>query len=232
MTIGILTAMSVEYDQIERLLVDKCVEENGPHRFSIGKIGPHRIVLLQCGMGKVNAAAGASSLIMTYRPTCVLSTGCAGGIGESLCVGDVVVSKEVCYHDVFCGDEIEIGQIQGLPRTLEGNAKLLQVATSLHTNVKVMAGQICSGDRFVTSAKDVETIKAIYPQGLACDMESMAIAHVCHLWKVAFLSFRIISDTPGIEGHYQTYFDFWKTMAERSFTITHEFLTQLEKIEL
>lgn len=232
MTIGILTAMSVEHDQIALLLTDKSVETSGPHRFTIGSLGPHRVVLMQCGMGKVNAAAGVSNLIMTFRPSCVLSTGCAGGIDASLKVGDVVVSKDVCYHDVFCGEEIEQGQIQGLPRYFEGNKELLQVATSLKSEVNVVAGLICSGDRFVTERSDVESIKSIYPQGMACDMESMAIAHVCYLWHVPFLSFRVISDTPGIEGHYQTYFDFWKTMAERSFAITREFLTQLEKIEL
>lgn len=232
MTIGILTAMSVEFSQIENLLIDKRTAKNGPHTFSIGRIGRHQIVLMQCGMGKVNAAAGASNLIMTYHPACIISTGCAGGIDASLRVGDVVVSRKVCYHDVFCGDEIEIGQIQGLPRFFDGNEKLLKVAASLQSNVKVVSGLICSGDRFVTTASDVETIKSKYPQGMACDMESMAIAHVCYLWNVAFLSFRVISDTPGIEGHYQSYFDFWKTMADRSFSITHEFLTQLEKVEL
>ena len=58
-------------------------------------------------------------------------------------------------------------------------------------------------------------------------MESAAIAQVCHLWQVPFLSFRIISDTPGIKGHFDQYLNFWETMADKSFHVTREFLSKI-----
>ena len=70
-------------------------------------------------------------------------------------------------------------------------------------------------------------IKATYPEALAVDMESGAIAQTCHLLGVPFLSFRIISDTPGAEGHFEQYNDFWGTMAQRSFGVTKLFLENL-----
>jgi adenosylhomocysteine nucleosidase len=58
-------------------------------------------------------------------------------------------------------------------------------------------------------------------------MESAAIAQVCHLWNVPFLSFRIISDTPGVDQHFDQYLNFWDTMADKSFTVTKEFLSKI-----
>jgi adenosylhomocysteine nucleosidase len=58
-------------------------------------------------------------------------------------------------------------------------------------------------------------------------MESGALAQVCHLYGVPFLSFRILSDTPGAKGHFNQYMDFWRTMADRSFAVTEAFLNAL-----
>ena len=58
-------------------------------------------------------------------------------------------------------------------------------------------------------------------------MESAAIAQVCHLWNVPMLSFRIISDTPGVDAHFEQYLNFWDTMAEKSFAVTKEFLSKI-----
>lgn len=227
MTIGILTAMSVEHKQVEGILTDVRKEERGPQTFTIGRMGSHTVVLQQCGIGKVNAATGVTNMIIHYHPQCVISTGCAGGIDAVLRVGDVVASSETCYHDVFCGDDVELGQVQGLPRRFTGDAALLNIATSLQSDVRVVPGLICSGDRFVTDRAELDVIKASYPDGMAVDMESAAIAQVCHLYKVPFLSFRVISDTPGADEHFQQYLDFWGTMAEKSFTVTRQFLLSI-----
>lgn len=228
MTIGILTAMSVEHDQVESHLTDKSTQTIGAHKFTIGQLGESQIVLMQCGIGKVNAASGVTNLIMSYKPDCVISSGCAGGIDKILHVGDVVVSKQVCYHDVFCGEDVELGQIQGLPRLFSGDKNLLDIACSIASEVNIVPGLICSGDRFVTNRKELDAIKEIYQEGLAVDMESAAIAHVCYLWNTPFVSFRVISDTPGAaENHFQQYLDFWHTMAERSFEVTRSFLHKL-----
>ena len=74
---------------------------------------------------------------------------------------------------------------------------------------------------------ELDTIKQRFPDGLAVDMESAAIAQTCYLYNVPFLSFRIISDTPGVEDHASQYADFWGTMAERSFLTIWTFLSTL-----
>ena len=67
----------------------------------------------------------------------------------------------------------------------------------------------------------------VFPAGLAVDMESGAIAQICHIYKVPFLSFRIISDTPGADNHWEQYTNFWSTIADRSFEVTRIFLHSL-----
>ena len=85
------------------------------------------------------------------------------------------------------------------------------------------SGLICTGDWFVTTAQEDEKILKTYPEALACDMESAAIAQVCHHYGVPFLSFRIISDTR-VGGHdMQVYADFWDRISDSSF----QFLKQL-----
>jgi adenosylhomocysteine nucleosidase len=145
---------------------------------------------------------------------------------------DVVASSHIVYHDVWCGEGNEYGQVQGLPTFFTGNEALLQCARSLTPEAEGMtihSGLICSGDKFITDRAELDYIKGRFPQGLAVDMESGAIAQVCHLYQVPFISFRIISDTPGSDEHWQQYTNFWGTIAERSFGITHQFLHALPK---
>ena len=226
-TIGVLTAMSVEYRQVAAMLQDAETVKSGPQEFLVGSLGESKVVLLQCGIGKTNAATGVTNLIMTFHPDCVISTGVAGGIDTRLDVMDVVIGKEVCYHDVYCGDDCDPGQVQGLPRLFKGDERLVELASTLKTDVHTVSGLICSGDQFITNRDELDVIKGKYPQGLAVDMESGAIAQVCHLWSIPFLSFRIISDTPGVKAHFKQYLNFWDTMADKSFAVTKEFLSKI-----
>ena len=219
--------MSVEYRQIATMMQDTETVQSGPQEFLVGTVGESRVVLLQCGIGKTNAATGVTNLIMTFQPDCIISTGVAGGIDTRLDVMDVVVGKEVCYHDVNCGDDCDPGQVQGLPKLFEGDERLVSISATLTTDVHIVPGLICTGDQFITNRDELDTIKGKYPDGLAVDMESAAIAQVCHLWNIPFLSFRIISDTPGVKAHFNQYLNFWDTMADKSFAVTKEFLSNI-----
>ena len=112
MKIGIITAMSSEHDQVALLLENK-------KEYTEGQIHNNTIILTQCGIGKVNAAAGAVELIRNFQPDCIISTGVAGGIDKCLKVMDVVASSHIVYHDVWCGEGNTYGQIQGLPTYFE-----------------------------------------------------------------------------------------------------------------
>ena len=231
MRIGVISAMDSEHAQLSGRLQHKTEEStDGAFRYVCGDLGNNQLVLTQCGIGKVNAAVGAVELIKRHRPDCLISTGVAGGIDPMLQVTDVVVGKQVVYHDVWCGEGNAFGQVQGLPPVYDASAALLHHALSLDgkvTESRIHAGLICTGDRFITDREELTQIKQVFPTGMAVDMESAALAQVCHLYGVPFLSFRIISDTPGADHHWQQYTDFWGVMAERSFHSTWTFLSTL-----
>lgn len=242
MIIGIISAMDSEHRQLAERLQEKKTSGDGSFRYVEGVLGGNRVILTQCGIGKVSAAVGASELIRRFHPDCLVSTGVAGGIDPCLKVTDVVASERLVYHDVWCGDGNEYGQVQGFPPLYEGSPSLLRHALSLNEaehkagsgtgnqsgiESRIHGGLICTGDQFITSRTELEAIKRRFPDGLAVDMESAALAQTCYLYGIPFLSFRIISDTPGVDDHAAQYADFWGTMAERSFQTTWAFLSTL-----
>ena len=227
MKIGIIAAMSSEYKQVAQLLENKKEYAEGIYEYTEGNIKNNIVILTKCGIGKVNAAVGAVELIRTFQPDCIISTGVAGGIDKCLRVMDVVASNQIVYHDVWCGEGNVYGQIQGMPTFFEGNRTLFDCAISLDTEIPIHGGLICSGDKFITDREELDIIKGNFPEGLAVDMESGSIAQVCHIYKVPFVSFRIISDTPGAENHWEQYTNFWGEMADRSFGVTKAFLESL-----
>jgi len=191
------------------------------------------VCIIKCGIGKVNAAFGAQRLINEFHPQVIISTGCAGGHGEGISIQDVVVSSELCYHDVYCGDAAGgtvFGQVQGLPARFQADPVLLQKAQQLsiaNSQLSIHAGLIVTGDWFVDSKDKMREIVGRFPECKAVDMESAAIAQTCLLNKVRFISFRVISDLPLVDTDASQYHDFWNTMADRSFQITKTFVESL-----
>ena len=191
------------------------------------------VCIIKCGIGKVNAALGAQRLINEFHPQVIISTGCAGGHGEGISIQDVVVSLELCYHDVYCGDAAGgtvFGQVQGLPARFQADPVLLQKAQQLsiaNSQLSIHAGLIVTGDWFVDSKDKMREIVGHFPECKAVDMESAAIAQTCLLNKVRFISFRVISDLPLVDTDASQYHDFWNTMADRSFQITKTFVESL-----
>jgi adenosylhomocysteine nucleosidase len=231
MKIGVLTAMTSEFEQLAAMLDGVVTCEKNNIEYLVGCVGKNEIVLRQCGIGKVNAALGAAELIRAFAPDAMVSTGVAGGIDCCLGVMDVVVSSSIVYHDVWCGMGCEYGQVQGMPAVFAADEAMCRAAQSLNDNAdnktRIHAGLICTGDQFITNRDELDKIKDNFPAGLAVDMESAAIAQTCHIYGVPFVSFRIISDTPGVDKHIQQYENFWGEMADRSFGVTRSFLMNL-----
>lgn len=220
MRIGVIIAMDIEYQKMCGALGGK----------SQGSIHGNDVILWQCGIGKVNAAIGSMSLIGQHHPDCIISTGLAGGIDDCLHVMDVVLGSQTAYHDVWCGEGNAKGQVQGLPARFDADRTLLQCAQTIDDvcGSKVMSGLICTGDQFVTSKKALAEIKSAFPDALACEMESAAIAHTCYLQKIPFLSIRVISDTPGnTDNHQQQWDTFLANMSDHSFRFVKSFLEKL-----
>ncbi|MDD5861654.1 MAG: 5'-methylthioadenosine/adenosylhomocysteine nucleosidase [Prevotella sp.] len=228
MKIGIIVAMDKEFAQLRTLLDDADTERHHHKDFVLGKLGKHQIIMQQCGIGKVNAAIGAVEMIDNYAPDLVISTGVAGGASTELNPLDVVVAAETTYHDVYCGEEVEYGQLIGTPARFHAPKEYVEKAISLNSpQQKVVAGLTVSGDWFVDTKEKMQSILSHFPQAMAVDMESCSIAQTCHIYKTPFISFRIISDVPLKDEKAAQYFDFWNRMAEGSFNVTKDFLKSL-----
>lgn len=230
MKIGIIVAMEKELAQLKTLLEESETERHNNKDFIIGKSGNNMVIMQQCGIGKVNSAIGTVELINNYHPDVIISTGCAGGADTSLNVMDVVVSTECTYHDAYCGSECEYGQIMGMPAKYLSPKDLVEkavLANEKHPDLHIKAGHIVSGEWFVDSQEKMKAILEKFPKATAVDMESCSIAQTCHIYKIPFISFRIISDVPLKDNKAAQYFDFWSRMAEGSFNVTKTFLQAL-----
>ena len=214
MKIGIIVAMDKELHQLQQVFKNSDVRVE------------------KCGIGKVNAALGAQRMINEFHPDIIISSGCAGGNGDDINVQDIVVSSELCYHDVYCGSAIDdttvYGQVQGLPARYQTDPELLRKALSLKTEgITIHQGLIVTGDWFVDSKEKAREIVGHFPEAKAIDMESCAIAQTCYINKVKFISFRVVSDIPLRDTDASQYHDFWSTIAQNSFQVTKTFIESL-----
>lgn len=225
MKVGVIIAMDIEYRQLHDAIGGDS-----------GRLGSNEIVLWQCGIGKVNAAVGTMHLIQHHHPDAIISTGLAGGIDPLMKVMDVMAATQCVYHDVDCGgisnsgDIVALGQVQGLPARYDADQHLLDcvLKVPLASGERLMTGLICTGDQFITDRERQNVIKRHFPDGLACDMESAAIAQTCYLEKVPFLSLRVISDTPGnTDSHQMQWADFLTSMCDTSFHFVKKYLELL-----
>ena len=207
MKTGLIVAMSSEYEALRRAGVSDVVKS---------------------GIGKAGAARAATEFILTDRPDCIINSGCAGGIGAGVNIFDIVVGSQYAYHDVDCGDGFLPGQVQGEPQRFDADPSLLQAALSVQADYPLHSGLICSGDQFLTTPEDDVRVLSIYPDALACDMESAAIAQVCKYYGVPFLSFRIISDVHTTHEEAEAgYRDFWERSGDDSFAFIRMLLERL-----
>lgn len=179
------------------------------------------------GIGKVNAAMSATEMILQDRPDCIINSGVAGSLSRPVASGDMVIASRVAYHDVWCGEPNDFGQVQGLPRFFDADPALLDAAASCRMD-GTHVGLVCTGDQFFISTEEDARILRLYPDALACDMESAAIAQVCARYGVPFLSFRMISDVHDDE-HTQraSYADFWKNLSGKSFGMLARLLEKI-----
>lgn len=225
MKIGIIVAMKKELALLTPLLDNHELKTIDGQTFSLGMMGKHDVVAMQCGIGKVNAAIGALTLINHFQPELIINTGVAGGANANVNVMDLVVGVQVTYHDVWCGPESTWGAVQGLPLYYEGDQRLIKM---LPQRPDIKQGLIASGDQFIDRIEKINEIQSKFPQVLAVDMESGAIAQTCELRHTPFLSMRVISDSPGAShNNTQQYNNFWEEAPEHTFALLHQLITSL-----
>jgi len=225
MKIGIIVAMDKE---LGLLLphIDGCshLTVNGMDFYS-GTMGERHVVVMKCGIGKVNAAVGALTMIENFHPRMIINTGVAGGTGTTR-VLDVVIASEVAYYDVWCGPGTVEGQAAGCPPRFV-SAVTDDMVRQMGLSANVRRGLVASGDIFVSRPEDIKKILDMYPDAVAVDMESGAIAQVCHLKGVPFVCIRVVSDTPGGADNIAQYENFWEDAPRETFEILNVMMSKL-----
>lgn len=211
MKIAIIAAMSKELALLLPLLENHSIVSINDYTFHLGHIADREIVACQSGIGKVNAAIATLTVIENFHPSLVINTGVAGGCGRARIL-DVVIPDRIAYHDVWCGPDTIPGQAANCPPTFD-----CPLPADLVDSLGVKRGLVASGDVFISRPEEVERIVKMYPDCVAVDMESAAIAHTCHLKNVPFVAIRVVSDTPGSGDNIAQYESFWSDAPARTF---------------
>lgn len=232
MRIGIIGAMEIEVVKLRSLLTDKSEQQKGGFVFYTGKLNGNDIVLLQSGIGKVNAAIGTAIMINNYNPDFVINTGAAGGFPGDLNVGDIVISNELIHHDMDCTVfGYKTGQVPGMPPSFVADKSLVELADKcIHklTNLTTKKATILTGDQFMNNPESTRKIKEIFPDAEAVEMEGAAIAQTCYQFKTPFVVIRSISDIAGQENAVE-YEEFVETAAINSANMVVEMTKEIGK---
>lgn len=197
---GIICAMKIEADGIIALCENTLTETVAGMNFTKGTLNGKEIVVVICGVGKVNAAMCTLALIEKYHPDIVINSGVAGALSPIVSIGDIVVGTKAVEHDM---NTTALGDKQGEVSFPDGKvlffecdkqaSTLLSAVCKKIPDTKVAQGIIASGDIFVSERKSRLRINDKFG-ALACEMEGAAIGHVCHCCKVPFAIIRAISD--------------------------------------
>ncbi|MDO4845022.1 MAG: 5'-methylthioadenosine/adenosylhomocysteine nucleosidase [Oscillospiraceae bacterium] len=197
--VGVIGAMDAEVDALKAAMTDTRTEQAAGMTFCAGRLAGKDAVVVRCGMGKVNAGICAQTLISRFGVTEVINTGVAGSLDNRIGIGDVVISEDAAQHDFdvspigFQRGEIPYTGLVAFPadKTLREAAKA--AAQSDPGRFSVFEGRICSGDQFLTTREQKNTVTERFG-GLCCEMEGAAIAQVCYLNETPFVILRAISD--------------------------------------
>ena len=228
--IAIIGAMPQEVIRLVEQLDDASQLEAAGAQFHSGCLHGIDVVVLQSGIGKVNVTVSTAVLMERFAPRCVINTGSAGGFGDHMQIGDVVISSEVRHHDVdVTAFGYEMGQVPGMPAAYLPNAALVSVARdSIQSlgDLNVHEGLICTGDSFMSDPVRVQNVRELFPKMLAAEMEAAAIAQTCHLYGCPFVIIRALSD---IAGHHaeQSFDQFIVQAGEHSARMVAEMVKRL-----
>jgi adenosylhomocysteine nucleosidase len=198
-TIGIIGAMDNEIELLKRSMDVESTETLTGMTFYRGTIGGRPVVLVRCGIGKVNAGLCVQILCDLFGVTHVINTGVAGSLDNEINVGDVVISIDAMYHDMdVTGLGYEPGQIPQMDvLAFAADDKLREAAVKAcreaAPDIGVFEGRVVSGDQFICDRVKKEIIKKTFG-GLCTEMEGAAVAQAAHINGIPYVIVRAISD--------------------------------------
>ncbi|MGM9907109.1 5'-methylthioadenosine/adenosylhomocysteine nucleosidase [Limosilactobacillus sp.] len=231
MKFGIICAMPEEIKELTARLSDKQVETIGGKDYLQGKISNQEVVLVESGIGKVEAGITTEHLITDFNVDVVINSGSAGGIGQGLHVGDVVISSETAYHDVDArAFDYVYGQLPGKQPRFKASekwGKALEQAGE-QTGLNIRRGLIVSGDQFIASKDAIDKILHYFPEALSSEMEGAAVGQVATDHDVPYVVVRAMSDT-GDENAGVSFDEFIIDAGKRSAKMLLQLFTDLNK---
>ena len=191
--IGIVVADKDEFAPFEEALSEKTnFDFYNRHAISFSHKGS-QVIAVHCGIGKVNAAIAATHLI-DLGCNCILNFGLSGGISG-------VKRGQLCFPESFLEHDFDLTGIgykpcekPGQKYIYEASKELLAIAKEVFPDAA--GGTAVCGDRFISKAEDQIFLKETFG-ATSCDMETGAIACICDMAQVDYLSLRRISDDAG-----------------------------------
>ena len=199
--VAVIGAMAVETARLRAAMTGPVTERRGPFEVHIGRIEGVDVILAECGIGKVNAAALTQALL-DMGAAKVVFTGVAGALAPELRVGDVVIGDSAVQHDVdVTALGYQPGEVPGSGTVFEADGALVAAAFEAARQAalvsggwRVVRGRVASGDRFVGGGELARQIRERF--AAACvEMEGAACAQVCSRWGIPFVIVRSLSDS-------------------------------------
>jgi adenosylhomocysteine nucleosidase len=196
--LGIIGAMEQEIETLLEHMENKICSHRAGSVFYEGKLSGLDVVVVQCGIGKVNAALCTQILCDCFAVTHIVNTGIAGSLCAELDIGDLVISQDAMYHDFdCCAFGYPAGKVPGMDvvafpadeELIRLGYQAAEAVNAGHTKI----GRVASGDQFVADAALKNRIIEI-TQALCTEMEGAAIAQTAYRNKVPFVIIRAISD--------------------------------------
>lgn len=207
MKIGIIFAMEEEFIELKKEIEIIGEEKIFDLTFYHGNLGNVSCVLVESGVGKVNAARTTQILIDKMDVSYIFNIGVAGGISNDLKVGDIVIGEKLVQHDFdITAFNHEKGYVPNVGVFIDCDRYLVSLAKK---DADAVSGVIASGDIFCTEYWMGDKINKKF-KALCVEMEGASIAQVCYLCKVPFLVLRSISDVPNND-NVVTYEEFLKS---------------------
>ena len=234
--IGLISALEEELVLFkEHSNIEQVVRQSGID-FHFGNLSGQKVILLKCGVGKVNAAVATQLLIDRFGVDAVLFSGLAGALVPHVHRGDIVISNFVVQHDVdLSAFGRRPGEIPELARLIEADPKLVRVAAEAFEDYarehvcdrQLIVGTIATGDSFVSYKDRINWLQREFG-AIATEMEGGAVGQACQMNKVPFVVIRVISDGAGgkAAGEFIMFLD---EASEVSFSIIRAMLDRISR---
>jgi len=230
-SIGIMGAMHEEVVLYHKALEKKSERSIAGLVFLQGKLDKKDVVLVQSGVGKVQAAVCTQLLIDHFGVSAIVFTGVAGALRPDINILDMVISRDSVQHDLDVAmlgcarGQIPFTDLRFFPASEKLRQDALRAARSL--GLPVHEGRILTGDQFITEEKKAQALRDELG-GDCVDMEGASMAHVCTLNNVPHVIIKSISDKADHTAS-MDFCEFSRKASQRSYTLVREMLRQYEE---